>query len=129
MAGSKADYLENRVLDCFLRNTAAGQVATVYLALFTANPGEAAGGTEVSGGSYARTAVTFGAASSGAVSNNADVTFPTATANWGTVSHFVVFDASSGGNRLYHGDFAVAKAVNNGDTAKVLTGELDITED
>jgi hypothetical protein len=62
---SFSDYLEDAVLDHVFRNTALTSPTTVYVALYTATPSDAGGGTEVSGGSYARTAGTFGAASGG----------------------------------------------------------------
>jgi hypothetical protein len=67
----------------FLRNTSYTSPATVYVSLYTTDPTDADSGTEVSGGSYARTAVTFGAPSNGVSTNSADVTFPTATASHG----------------------------------------------
>lgn len=129
MAG-KSDYLENKILEHVLKNTAYTSPATVYVALFTAPPSDAGGGTEVSGGAYARTAVTFGAASGGAIANSAAVEFPVATgANWGTITHFGIFDASSGGNLLYWAALNASKVVNDGEQFKVAIGDLDVTED
>ncbi len=128
MAGF-SDFLENELLDHVFRNSAYTQPTTVYVALYTATPSDSGGGTEVSGGSYARVAVTFGAASGGAISNSAAVTFAQATANWGTVSHFGVFDASTNGNLLAWNALTTSKAVNNGDTAEFAVGELDIALD
>lgn len=129
MAGSFSDFLENEILDHVFRNSAYTPAVTVYVALFTAAPTDAGGGTEVTGGSYARTAVTFGAASGGAISNSADVNFPTATANWGTVVALSIMDASSGGNFLAWGDLTSSKVVNSGTQARILAGDLDITLD
>jgi hypothetical protein len=99
MAG-KSDYFENAVLNT-LRNVSLA-VANVYVALVTTLPGEdATGGVEVSGGGYARTALTFNAPSAGSMSSAADVVFPQATAGWGTVVGFGLYDASSGGNLHY----------------------------
>lgn len=121
------DYLENKIIDHVLRATAFASPATVYLALFTAAPSDAGGGTEVSGGGYARQAVTFVAPTNGATDNSEAVTFPAATANWGTISHWAIFDAASAGNMLIWGAWTTAKAINSGDTAKVNVGDLDIT--
>jgi hypothetical protein len=134
MAGSKSDFLENEILDHVLGNAAYSAPATVYVGLFTAAPTDAGGGTEVTGGSYARVAVTnnatnWPAASGGAKSNGAAVTFPTATASWGTVLAFGIFDAVSAGNLLYWADLTVSKAVGDGDTAEFAIGDIDITED
>ena len=134
MAGSKSDFLENELLDHVLGNAAWSAPATVYIALYTAVPSDSGGGTEVTGGSYARKAVTnnatnWPAASGGAKANGTTITFVTATANWGTVVAFGIFDASSGGNLLYWADLTASKTVDNGDTAEFPVGNLDVTED
>jgi hypothetical protein len=123
------DYLEDKIIDHILRNQAFTPPATVYLALFTSAPSDAGGGTEVSGGSYARQAVTLSAASGGASSNSADITFPTATADWGTVTHCALMDALTGGNMLMWTPLDASKTVNNGDTFKIEAGDLDVTVD
>ncbi len=99
-----SNFLENALINATLRNTTYTSVATVYVSLWTSDPTDAGSGTEVStsGTSYARTAVTFGAPSDGASTNNADVTFPTATASWGTVGWIGINDAATSGNLLYH---------------------------
>lgn len=127
--GALSDYLENKLLDHVLRNVAYTSPTTIYVALFTSAPSDAGGGTEVSGGGYARQAVTFSAASGGATSNSADVTFPTATANWGTITHIGLFDASTGGNLLLWGALTTSKTISTGDVLKIPAGDLDITLD
>jgi hypothetical protein len=122
------DYMENKIIDHMLR-AQAYTPPTVYLALFTAAPGEAGGGTEVSGGSYARQVAGLSAASGGASSNAADITFPTATADWGTITHCALFDAATTGNMLMYTALDASKTVNNGDTLKFSAGDLDITVD
>ena len=97
-----------------------------YVGLFTAAPGEAGGGTEVSGGSYAREAVTF-TVSGDTASNSAAVEFPTATGTWGTITHLAVFDASTGGNQIAYAALTASKAIGTGDILRISTGELDIT--
>jgi hypothetical protein len=126
--------LELKVLDGVLGGPDFTHPATVYIALYTATPNDTGGGTEVTGGAYARASVTnnstnWPAASAGAKSNGTDITFPTATANWGTVVSFGIFDASTSGNLLFWGDVTPNKAINNGDTAKFATGQISITED
>jgi hypothetical protein len=129
MAG-KSDFLENELLDHVLRNSAYTPPAAVYVGLYTAAPTDAGGGTEVSGNAYARQPITFGAASGGAVTNSADITFPTPTpSGWGTVTHFGIFDASTAGNLLYWGALAASQTINASNVVKILTGELDVTED
>ena len=134
MTGSKSDYLENELLDHVLGGGDYSRPATVYVALYTAAPTDAGGGTEVSGGSYARVAVTnnatnWPAASGGAKSNGTEITFPTATADWGEVVAFAILDAAAAGNFLYWGDLTTPKTINDGDTAKFAVGDLDVTED
>ncbi len=127
---SKTNYLENKVLDHSLGVTAY-TMPTTYIAAFTAAPGEADGGTEGTGGSYARVALSgkIGAASNGTTVNSADISFPTASADWGTVTHFAVFDASSGGNMLHYGALVASKIIYSGDVLSFLAGQLTFTED
>lgn len=107
----------------------------IYVALFTAAPNDAGGGTEVSGGSYARVAVAPADANwsapdaTGGLTDNVNaITFPTPTASWGSITHVGLFDRPTGGNLLFHGALATAKTVNNGDPAPVYNaGALDIT--
>lgn len=119
--GSFSDYAENKILDQVFGATAWTAPVTLYLALFTAAPSDSGGGTEVTGGSYARKAVTnnstnFPNASSGSKALGVDQTFVTPTADWGTVTHVGIFDASSSGNLVAWGALAVSKNVQNGDT-------------
>lgn len=108
----------------------------LYVALYTAAPSDSGGGTEVSGGSYARVLcgpsdATWAATSgtNGQTSNVADVTFPGPTANWGVVTHFGIFDAATLGNLLYQGALTTAKTINNLDPApKFTAGSLVVTE-
>lgn len=122
-----SDFLENAVLNHVLRNSPYTAPTAVYVALFTAAPSDAGGGTEVSGGAYARQAVTFGAASGGSVTNSAAVNFPKATAAWGTVTHFALFDAATAGNMLVWAPLSASKAINTDDTASYAIGALSVT--
>lgn len=125
----KTNIHEASVLNV-LRGTSLTGISP-FVGLFTAAPSDAGGGTEVSGGSYARQAPTFAvpAGTPRAIASNADVTFPTASADWGTITHFGIFDAVSAGNLLYWAAVTVTKTVLNGDTAKILSGALTVTED
>lgn len=134
MAGSFSDHLEDELLDHVFGGGDYSRPATVYVALYTVAPTDAGGGTECTGGSYARKAVTnndtnFPAASSGAKSNGTDIEFVEATGDWGTVVAFAIFDALSGGNMLCWADLSANKDIDSGDTAKFAAGELDITLD
>ena len=122
-----SNYLEDALINATLRNTTYTSPATVYVSLYTSDPTDADTGTEVSGGSYARTSVTFDAPSNGVTQNSADVTFPTATASWGTVSHIGVHDASTSGNLLFHTALDTAKTIDSGDIFKIETGNLTVT--
>jgi hypothetical protein len=133
MAG-KTDFLENELLDHVLRNAAYTSPSAVYCALFTAAPNDAytsgtPTGTEVSGNNYSRVAITFGAASGGAVANSAAVEFPVPSGSWGTVTHFGVFDASTAGNLLYWGALTASQAIASGNDVTIPIGDLDVTED
>jgi hypothetical protein len=100
-----------------------------YVALFTAAPGEAGGGTEVSGTGYARQSAAFTVSGSAPTeaTNTAAIEYPTAGATWGTVTHAAVFDASTGGNMLAYAALAEAKPISTGDVFRFPVGNLDFT--
>ena len=122
-----SNYLENALINVTLRNTAYTSPTTVYVGLFTSDPTDAGSGTEVSGGSYARTAVTFGAPSNGVSTNSAAVEFPHCTLAWGTVGWIGIHDALTTGNLLYHTPLDVSKAIDVGDIFKIAIGSLSVT--
>jgi len=122
-----SNYLENALINATLRNTSYTSVATIYVALYTTDPTDADTGTEVTGGSYARTSVTFAAPSNGVSLSSADVTFPTCTAGWGTVTHIGLRDASTAGNLLYHTPLDSSKTIDTGDIFKISTSNLSVT--
>jgi hypothetical protein len=103
----------------------------LYIGLFTAAPSDTGGGTEVSGGSYARvqTVGKWATPASGSVASNAVITFPTASADWGTVTHFALFTASTAGTMVAWGNLGTSKVVGTGDTPSVASGALTITLD
>lgn len=125
---SKSNYLENAVINHVLRNTALTSPTAVYVALYTTDPGEADTGTEVSGGSYARTAATFGAPADGVTTNSAAINFPQATASWGTVTHFGIRDAATAGNLLYSAALDTDRTVETGGAVSFAIGALTVTE-
>jgi hypothetical protein len=124
-----SNFLENALLNATLNATTYTAPATVYVSLWTSDPTDAGSGTEVSGGSYARTAVSFATASgtTGNVLNDADVTFPTATASWGVVGWIGINDAATAGNLLYHTALDTSKTIDSGDIFKISTGNLSVT--
>lgn len=131
-AASMSDYLENKIVDHVFRATAYTAPATVYVGLGTAACSDSSFGTEATGGSYARVAITSattawkgthgtttGASSGtgGTISNAAAITFPAPTANWGVVTHYFIADAATAGNLLVCQSLTTSKTINNGDAA------------
>lgn len=132
-AGSMTDYLENKLLDWLIRGQTLTQLTNVYVSLHTASCSDSSTGTEVTGGSYARVTVTANmtqwagtqsagsttasTGTGGTTSNNNAATFPSPTANWGSVTHFGLFDASTSGNQLFCAALTTPKTINNGDAA------------
>lgn len=118
LVGGFSDYLSNVMIDLILRGQSFTFPATTYVALCTSAPTNAGGGSEPSGGDYARVAITTnmtnwaGTQSAGSVvassgtggitSNNSSVAFPTPTASWGTIVARKIMDAASGGNLLFY---------------------------
>ena len=127
---SFSNYLETEILDHVFGAAAYTAPATLYVALHTANPDEDGSGAEVttSGTGYARQTVTF-TTSGNTTSNDAAVEFPTATANYGTVSHVGVWDASTAGNLLAYAALSSSKTIETGDVFRIPAGDLDITLD
>ncbi len=124
----KTYYLSNSMLNAALRQVPYTSPVAVYVALFTAAPSVNGGGTEVTGGSYARQPAIFTAPVNGQCSNVADVLFPSATAAWGTVVAFGVYDASSGGNLLYFNNLSSPRNVQINDQVRYPSGQLVASE-
>ncbi len=124
-----SDYNEKLILDWNLTTGAATRPTAWYIALYTAAPSDSGGGTEVSGGSYARQSVTFAAASSpgGTTSNTNALVFTASGADWGTITHAAIFTASTGGNMLWHGPLTASKIINDGDTLNFAIGQITPT--
>lgn len=143
-AQAMTDYLENKVVDWLFRGQTFTPPATIYVGLQTSACSDSSAGTEVTGGSYARVAVTSSLANwagtqsagsttassgtGGQTSNNAAITLPAPTANWGTVVSFGLYDAPTGGNMLICQTLTAPKTVNNGDAAPAFAiGALTVT--
>lgn len=137
MAGSFSDYLENKVLDHLFGGASYSQLGDVYVALSTTTPVDAGTNfTEPSGGSYARAQIQnesgdaeWAAAASGSKANAVAVAFPQATGDWGTITHFGIYDASSDGNLLVWGELTTPATVTTSDTLTFAIGDLVITLD
>lgn len=125
---SFSNAFETDVLEWAFTNTAVTRPTAWYLALFTTNPGETAGGTEVSGGGYARQSTSF-TVSGNTASNSAAIEYPTATGSYGTVTHVGIYTASSGGTLIAYAALTTSKAIDTGDIFRVPAGDLDITLD
>ena len=127
---AKSNHLENKVIDHFLGTSSTSSPSNVYLALFTSNPTDAGSGTEltINSNGYTRNAITFNAASNGSATNSSEETFTASGGNWGTITHFGIFDQASSGNLLYHGALADDKLIENGDSLVVAATAITITE-
>jgi hypothetical protein len=130
-----SDYFEDAIKEWFRGTTFPAATGSVYCGLCTAAPSDSSFGTEVSGNAYARQALskaagtwTAGSAGSGQISNTAAITFPAATpAGWGTITHFVIADASTAGNLIIWGALTASKAIGIGDVFQFAAGQLVIT--
>jgi hypothetical protein len=125
---SFSNTFETTLLTWAFSSNSATRPTAWFLALYTAAPGEAGGGTEVSGGGYVRQSVAF-TISGNEATNSGAIEYPTATSSYGTVTHVGVFDASSGGNLIAYAALATSKAIDTGDVLRVPAGDLDITLD
>lgn len=140
-----SNYLENRLIDHLFRAQTLAAPATLYIGLTTSASGDTGPGTEVSGGNYSRVAVTSSLANwagtqsagstvassgtSGTTTNNAAITFPTPSADWGVVTGFAIYDAASAGNMLIYGSLGASKTINNGDAVQFNAGVLSFQID
>lgn len=143
---ASSDYLEDKLLDHVLRNTAYTSPTTVYVALFNSDDSTGATSelleagtltTECTGGGYERQTVTFDAISNGSTSNSSNLTWDTASdGNWGTITHVAVMDAEAhaqegdsagAGNVLFYGALDTAREILQDDTFQITAGSLTIT--
>lgn len=130
--GSFTNYWENEILD-HIFGKRSYTPHTIYMGLSTADPlDDASGLAEPSGNGYARVQTStsdWNAASSGSLDNANNITFAQATGDWGTITHFALFDAATGSNMLAHGALIYSKAVDSSDTVGFEAGDLDISLD
>ena len=125
---SLTNTFETRVLEWLLTTGSPTRPTAWYLGLFTGAPGEAGGGTELSGDAYVREAVTF-TVSGDTATNNAAVEWPVATGNWGTITHVAIFDALTSGNMIAYAALTASKTINTGDVIRIPASDLDVTLD
>lgn len=126
-----SNYLAAALLNSIFRGQAMTFPTNVYVALYTSDPTKNDTGQEVTGGGYARQQVVFSSPveedGKQVIRNSADVVFPVAEADWGTVTHVGIRDAATGGNLLYFGPLNVPRTILTGDRARFLTGQLELT--
>lgn len=130
-----SDYLEGQIRAHIFRTASFTKPTVLAIGLFTAAPSDSGGGTEVSGGSYARVSLnpldanwTAPDSTGGLTANASAITFPSPTGNWGTITHFGIFDATSAGNLLFWGALTTSRIVNSGDAApSYAIGALTVT--
>lgn len=135
------NYLENKLVDLIFRGQAFTAPATLYVSLHTATPNETGASELGATGAYARASIsssltnwaatqggtTASSGTGGQTSNLVSINFPTPTANWGTVTHFAIWDAASGGNCLLYGTLTITKTINQGDSVSFAAGALTAT--
>ncbi len=117
MAEGLSSYAANATLNAMGNNTSFA-VAQAYVQLHTAAPGAA--GTSNVATETTRKAVSFAAASAGAIASDADISW-TNIAGSQDATHFTVWDASSAGNFLFSGTIT-ANGYTAGDTYTVPSG-------
>ena len=125
---SLSNTAETLALTWLFTTGSATRPTTWYLGLHTSNPDEDDSGTEVTGGGYVRQSASF-TVSGNTATTSADIEYPTATANYGTVTHCGIYDASTGGNLIAYAALTTSKVIETGDVFRVPAGDLDITFD
>jgi hypothetical protein len=130
--GGFSDYWENKILD-HIFGKGSYAPPTIYVGLSTANATDDGSGlSEPSGNGYARvqtSASDWNAASNGSLDNAGNITFAQASGNWGTITHFALFDAATAGNMLAHGALSQSQSISESDTARFQAGDLQISLD
>ena len=130
--GGFSDYWENKILD-HIFGKGSYTPPTIYVGLSTADPTDDGSGlSEPSGNGYARvqtSASDWNAASNGSLDNAGNITFAQASGNWGTITHFALFDATTAGNMLAYGVLSQSKSISESDTARFQAGDLRISLD
>ncbi len=128
MAGTLSTALNNKLLDHIFKTTPFSVPTNIFMALYSVAPTAAGGGTELTGGGYARKSMNvWDAGAAGATENTNAITFAVATGDWSQAVAFGIFDAVTGGNFLGWGDLTTPKTVLNGDTAEFAVAELDVS--
>lgn len=125
-----SDYMEDALGNWMRGTTFPAAPSNTYLALFTTATNDTSGGTEVSGNNYSRTTLAstiWSAPSGGQISNSTAIISAVASGSWGTITHIAIHDASSGGNRIWHGALTSSVAVASGEAFYIAPGALTLT--
>lgn len=112
--GWMSTTLRDRILNSVLRAAAWTAIPGVKLALYTGDPGASGTANEVSGGSYARQAISHGAASAGACAISGTAVF--ADMPGCTISHVGYWSTDGVPVFLGGGALAASKVINAGDS-------------
>ena len=126
---SASNALETMLLQWSLTAGSPTRPTTWFLSLHTGDPGETGASNELSGNGYARQSIAFTVSGDTATSSTSQSFGPNSGSNWGTVTHFAIWTASSGGTCLYVGAWSGGVAYAVGDTATVAAGQVTVTAD
>ena len=129
MAESLTQYSQKKLLDHLLGIAGFTMPSGIWLAAFTADPGEAGSlANEVSASGYARIEITgiMGATAlgTGISTNTSAAAFAAAIADWGAVSHIAIMDAATGGNMLAKNAMGSTRTINTGDVLDFAIGKI-----
>jgi hypothetical protein len=125
---SFSNTYETYILNWAFNASSVTRPTSWYIGLFTSDPGEAQGGTELSGSGYARQAATFTVSGNAATTSNV-IEYPSATGSWGTITHIAVYDALTGGNQIAYAALTTSKTIDTADILRIPAGDIDITLD
>ena len=111
----------------------ANLAGTLYLALFSTNPGGNGSGTEISYSGYARKPIVWGSPSIngalGEIKNTNLIEFATVPSATGLVAGYAaVMTALTGGNVVYYGALGANYSLMQGVKPTVPIGSLTVTE-
>lgn len=123
---SVSDYAEDLLLNYLLNTDSVTRPTSWYVSLWTTDPADDGSGTEVSGTGYTRQSVTFGTSSGGTSTNTNEVSWTGGLGGWGTITHFGLHDASTGGNLLWKGALDGSYTIDDGEIIKFEAGALAI---
>lgn len=126
MAGNLTDYLELALLEHSTGRAEFTKPTATYAGLFLVAPTDSAAGTEVSAADYDRIEISWGAAASGAIANDAEINFGSASSNWGTIVALGILDQLTTGNLLWYGTLGNTVTINSADSYKISTGGLTL---